>query len=72
MAKRFTVTFDSRSKEVLLDALRKQMTITEFAIRGGDYSDEALIKHEEALQLFRGVLYSKPIEETSQEVDSGE
>jgi len=60
--KTFSITFDSRSKEVLLDALRKQLTIAEMMIRGGDYSEEALIRHEETFQLYRGILYSKPKE----------
>ena len=65
MSKTFRISFDNRSKHVLLDALKKELTIAEFAIRGGDYSDKALIHHEEVLQLIRGVLYSKPIEDTS-------
>lgn len=72
MSKTFRITFDNRSKHVLLDALKKELTIAEFAIRGGDYSDKALIHHEEVLQLIRGVLYSKPTEDpsTGEETDA--
>lgn len=69
MAVSFSVTFDSRSKEILLDSLKKELSAAEEAIRGGDYSTEALIRHEEVLQLVRGILYSKPIQPT---VDKGE
>ncbi len=67
MAVTFSVRFDTRSKEVLLDALRKELIIAETDIRSGNYSDEALVRHEETLQLFRGILYSKP--ETPETVD---
>lgn len=69
MAQSFSVSFDSRSKEVLLDCLKKELIIAEAAIRGGDYSQEALVRHEEILQLVRGILYSKPTQPT---VDNGE
>ena len=60
MAVTFSIRFDTRSKEVLLDSLRKELIIAETEIRSGNYSDEALVRHEEVLQLFRGVLYAKP------------
>ena len=60
MAVTFSIRFDTRSKEVLLDSLRKELIIAETEIRSGNYSDDALIRHEEILQLFRGVLYAKP------------
>jgi hypothetical protein len=60
MAVTFSIRFDTRSKEVLLDSLRKELIIAETEIRSGNYSDEALVRHEEILQLFRGVLYAKP------------
>lgn len=69
MAVTFSIRFDTRSKELLLDSQRKELIIAETDIRGGNYADEALIRHEEILQLFRGVLYSKP-EETQQPVDA--
>ena len=66
MAVSFTITFDTRSKEILLDSLKKELAAAEDEIRGGDYSTEALVRHEEVLQLVRGILYSKPV---SPEVD---
>lgn len=65
MAVTFSIRFDTRSKEVLLDALRKELIIAETDIRSGNYSDDALVRHEEVLQLFRGILYAKP--ETQEE-----
>ena len=65
MAVSFTIRFDTRSKEVLLDSLRKELIAAEEEIRSGDYSNEALIRHEEVLQIFRGILYSKPEEPTT-------
>lgn len=69
MAVSFSITFDTRSKEILLDSLKKELSVAEDAIRGGDYSEAALIRHEEVLQLVRGILYSKPSRPT---VDTGE
>jgi hypothetical protein len=60
MAVTFSIRFDTRSKEVLLDSLRKELIIAETEIRSGNYSDDALVRHEEILQHFRGVLYAKP------------
>lgn len=60
MAVTFTIKFDTRSKEILLDSLKKELALAEDAIRSGDYSDAALIRHEEVLQLLRGILYAKP------------
>lgn len=68
MAVSFTITFDTRSKEILLDSLKKELATAEEEIRSGDYSQEALIRHEEVLQLVRGILYSKPV---NPEVDNG-
>ena len=48
-------------------ALKKELNIAEDVIIGGDYTDDALIRHEEVLQLIRGILYAKP--EYPQEVD---
>lgn len=56
----FSIKFDSRSKEVILDCLKRELTIAEDEIRNGDYSESALIRHEEIFQLIRGVLYSRP------------
>lgn len=68
MAVSFTITFDTRSKEILLDSLKKELATAEEEIRSGDYSQEALVRHEEVLQLVRGILYSKPV---NPEVDNG-
>lgn len=67
MAVSFSIRFDTRSKEILLDSLRGILTAAENDICSGDYSDDALIRYEETLQLFRGILYAKP--ETQTEVD---
>ena len=68
---KYTVSFDNRSKEIILGALKKELNIAEDAIIGGDYTEESLIRHEEVLQLIRGILYSKPEYPTlsKQEVD---
>lgn len=66
MTMTFSIRFDVRSKEILLDSLKRDLAEAELLIRGGDYSDEALIRHEEVLQLLRGVLYSKPEENEQQ------
>lgn len=59
---KFRITFDSRSKEVLLSCLKKELNAAEADILSGDYSEASLIRHEEVLQLVRGILYSKPEE----------
>ena len=64
----FSIRFDTRSKEILLDALQKELTIASTAIRDGDISDAALIRHEEVLQLLPGILYAKP--ETPETLDT--
>lgn len=56
----FSIKFDSRSKEVLLDCLKKELNLAEDEIRNGDYSESALLRHEELFQLIRGILYSRP------------
>ena len=60
MSVRFAIQFDTRSKEILLDLLNKEITIAEGNIRGGDYSEDAFVKMEELFRLKRGILYSKP------------
>ena len=57
MAIEFTINFDTRTKEVLLDCLMKEMSLAEDAISSGDYSQEALMKYEELLRIRRGILY---------------
>lgn len=68
MAVSFSIRFDTRSKEILLESLRSKLAIAESEICSGDYSDEALIRYEETLQLFRGILYAKP--ESQPDVDT--
>ena len=68
MSVEFTVNFDSRTKEVLLDCLSKELILAEDAIRSGDYSTEALTRHEELLRIKRGILYVSPkVDETPSE-----
>lgn len=62
MAIEFTINFDTRTKEVLLDCLMKEMSLAEDAISSGDYSQEALMKYEELLRIRRGILYVRPKE----------
>ena len=60
---KFSVTFDERSKEVLIDILTEATKDRQSDILAGDYSTECLIKYEEVSRLLRGILYSKPLEE---------
>ena len=60
---KFRVTFDERSKEILLDLLEQESTTRRADILAGDYSTECLIRYEEVSRLHRGILYAKPIEE---------
>ena len=62
MSVEFTINFDTRTKEVLLDSLLKEMMLAEDAIRSGDYSDTAMMRYEELLRIHRGILYAKPKE----------
>ena len=63
----FQVNFDTRTKEILLDCLLKELLLAEDAIRSGDYSTEALTRYEELLRVRRGLLYTQP-KETLDEV----
>ena len=60
----FHVNFDTRTKEVLLACLGKEMALVEERITTGDYSTEAMTAYEELLRIRRGILYAPP-----QEVD---
>ena len=62
MSVEFTINFDTRTKEVLLDCLIKEMMLAEDAIRSGDYSESAMMRYEELLRIHRGILYVKPKE----------
>ena len=63
MAPSFSIRFDTRSKEVLLEALKKELNTAQENITCGDYSEAALIRYEEVNRLVRGILFSKPEEE---------
>ena len=60
MAPQFTVRFDTRTKEVIISALKKELSIAEELITNGDYSKEALIRYEELNRVIRGILFVKP------------
>ena len=60
---RFSVSFDGRSKEVLIGLLQAAMKSRQEEILAGDYSTECLIRYEEVSRLLRGILYAQPEEE---------
>ena len=62
MAPQFEISFDTRTKEILLDCLFTELIKAEDAIRCGDYSTDALTRYEEILRVRRGILYSQPKE----------
>ena len=62
MAPQFTVRFDTRTKEVIISALKKELSLAEELITNGDYSKEALIRYEELNRVIRGILFVKPDE----------
>ena len=62
MAPQFEISFDTRTKEILLDCLFTELLKAEDAIRSGDYSTESLTRYEEILRVRRGILYSQPKE----------
>ena len=66
MAPTFTVKFDTRTKEVIIAALKKELSIAEEVITNGDYSKESLIRYEELNRVIRGILFVKPEEETNE------
>lgn len=63
MAPQFTVRFDTRTKEVIISALKKELSVAEELITHGDYSKEALIRYEELNRVIRGILFVKPEEQ---------
>jgi len=67
MAQIFNVKFDTRSKQILLNSLNREMRIVEDLIIAGDYSENNLVQYEELSRLIRGILYCLP-----EEVDTTE
>ena len=66
MAPTFSVKFDTRTKEVIIAALKKELSLAEELITNGDYSKESLIRYEELNRVIRGILFVKPEEETNE------
>lgn len=60
---RFSVTFDGRSKEILIELLQDAMKERQDQILAGDYSTPSLVRYEEVSRLLRGILYAQPEEE---------
>ena len=58
----FSVRFDKRTKQILVELLNSAIQQTTAAITAGDYSDELLNQHEELSQVKSGLLYTKPEE----------
>jgi len=56
----YTIRFDGRSKEILVNLIKEAMVESEQKIMSGDTSNEAKIIHQELLMLYKGVLYSDP------------
>ena len=58
----FSVKFDKRTKQILINLLNNAIGMTSAAIADGDYSDDMLNQHEELSQIKNGLLYTKPEE----------
>ena len=58
----FSVRFDKRTKQILINLLNNAISMTSSAIAEGDYSDDMLNQHEELSQVKNGLLYTKPEE----------
>ena len=56
----FTVRFDERTKAVMVQALQEAYARSAADVCAGDYSEEALTRAEELMQVVRGVLYTRP------------
>lgn len=56
----FTIRIDDRAKQLLLEILEQAKDQVAREIKAGDYTEKALVAHEELLQLHRGVLYVAP------------
>ena len=61
MSETFQVTFDTESKLTLINSIKLELQLAEDAIKGGDYSEDALMRFEKALRIYRGILYTKPL-----------
>ena len=71
MTKLFSLTFDERTKQILVALLDRAISETSAGIAGGDYSEALLQQHDELSQVKRGILFTQPteteVEETPEE-----
>ena len=67
MTRLFSVRFDERTKQILVQLLENAIQQTSVAITQGDYSDELLAQHEELTQVKNGILYTRPEEVETEE-----
>jgi len=58
--KTFTIRFDERTKQILVNLLDNGIVQTSQAITAGDYSEALFQQHEELVQVKNGILYTRP------------
>jgi hypothetical protein len=58
--KTYTIRVDARGREVLLSSVKTVKNSLESEIISGDYDESLVNRHEELLQLHRGLLYVRP------------
>ena len=72
MTKVFSIRFDERTKQILVNLLENAIQQTSSGITAGNYSEELLAQHEELTQVKNGLLYTRPeeveLEETKPDV----
>ena len=72
MTKVFSIRFDERTKQILVNLLENAIQQTSSGITAGNYSEEILAQHEELTQVKNGLLYTRPeeveLEETKPDV----
>ena len=57
----YTIRVDARGREVLLSSVKTvKNSLESEIISGGDYDEGLVNRHEELLQLHRGLLYVRP------------